>query len=169
MVENEIQCGSYTGWELEQLQNAGQLPNVNFYPPGGTVPLPNPFVPWGNMDEGMIFQSERMFMIESYAASHGLLLLRGNRTNSIMTTVDVLFRDVRAMDVRAWSEELKIELQDGASLKSHPSKPLEMLEPGLNVYRLSGRGWSGFVIASRVDSKEGSSAPKGPEGLFGAT
>ena len=45
MVENEIKCGSYTGWELEQLQNAGQLPNVNFYPPGGTVPLPNPFVP----------------------------------------------------------------------------------------------------------------------------
>jgi hypothetical protein len=45
MVENEIQCGSYTGWELQQLQKAGELPNVNFYSPGGTVPLPNPFLP----------------------------------------------------------------------------------------------------------------------------
>jgi hypothetical protein len=105
-------------------------------------------------------------MIESYAASHGLLLLRGNRTNSVTTTIDVLFRDVRAMDLRAWSEGLEIELQDGTSLESHLSKPLEMLEPGLKVYRLSGRGWSGFVIAARVDSKEGSSAPKDPEGLL---
>jgi hypothetical protein len=71
------------------------------------------------------------------------------------------------MDVRAWSEGLKIELQDGTFLESHPSKPLEMLEPELNVYRLGGHGWSGFVIASRVDSKEGTSAPKGPEGLLG--
>jgi len=107
-------------------------------------------------------------MIESYAASHGLLLLRGNRTNNVATTIDILFRDVRAMDVRAWSEGMEIGLDGGTSLESHPSRPLEMLEPGLNVYRLSGRGWNGFVIASRVDSKEGLSAPKGPEGLLAA-
>jgi hypothetical protein len=120
------------------------------------------------MDAELIFESDRMFMIESYAAGHGLLLLRGNRSNSVTTTIDILFRDVRAMDVRAWSEGLKIELQDAALLESHPSKPLEMLEPGLNVYRLSGSGWNGFVVASRVDSKEGLSAPKGPEGLLAA-
>lgn len=116
--------------------------------------------------KAMILESERMFLIESYAASHGMLLLRSNRTNTVATTIDVLFRDVRAMDIRAWTEGLKIELHPDDSLESHPSKPLEMLQRGQNVYRLSGHGWTGFVIASRVDSKEGTSAPNGPEGLL---
>jgi RHS repeat-associated protein len=41
MILNEIQSGSNTGWELQQLQQAGRLSQVKFYL-GGTL-IPNPF------------------------------------------------------------------------------------------------------------------------------
>ena len=43
MILNEIGSGSNTGWELLQLQNAGRLPQVNFYLDG--ILRPNPFLP----------------------------------------------------------------------------------------------------------------------------
>jgi len=70
--------------------------------------------------------------------------------------IDVLFRDVRAMDVRAWTVGLRIELADRNLLKEYPSNPAEMIETEeILVYRLSGLGWRGFVVACRVDSSEG--------------
>lgn len=44
MILNEMQTGSHTGWELQQLQQAGRLPQVNFYQPGQLTPIPNPFI-----------------------------------------------------------------------------------------------------------------------------
>ena len=41
MILNEINSGSDTGWELQQLQNAGRLPDTNFYLPGETEPVCN--------------------------------------------------------------------------------------------------------------------------------
>jgi len=45
MIMNEINSGSNTGWELLQLQNAGRLHQVNFYPAGHTTPILNPIAP----------------------------------------------------------------------------------------------------------------------------
>jgi hypothetical protein len=42
MIMNEMQSGSNTGWELQQLQQAGRLPQVNFYQSGQVIP--NPFL-----------------------------------------------------------------------------------------------------------------------------
>jgi len=43
MILNEMQSGSNTGWELQQLQQAGRLPQVNFYQNGAGTLLANPF------------------------------------------------------------------------------------------------------------------------------
>jgi hypothetical protein len=119
------------------------------------------------MSETPIFESKRTFFLESYVAGHGLLLFRSNRTKEQPTVVDVLFKDVRAMDVRAWTDELCVENASTALVEGYLSKPAEMIEKGLFVYRLSGLGWQGYVIACRVDSKEGAVAPKSPAGLLG--
>ncbi len=44
MIMNEMQSGSHTGWELQRLQQAGRLPQANFYQPGQLTPMPNPFI-----------------------------------------------------------------------------------------------------------------------------
>lgn len=41
MVTTEISLGTYTGWELQQLQNAGRLAGVDFFVDGAVVS--NPF------------------------------------------------------------------------------------------------------------------------------
>jgi hypothetical protein len=119
------------------------------------------------MNEKPIFESERQFLLGSYAASHGLLLFRSVKTNASPTRIDVLFQDVRALDVRAWAEGLKVEISDVELLKNYPSNPAEMLETGLVVFKVSGRGWEGFIVASqRVGFKEDDLGPMDPSGLL---
>jgi len=43
MVLNEMRMGSNTGWELQQIQSAGKLSQVDFYIPNTTQPIENPF------------------------------------------------------------------------------------------------------------------------------
>jgi len=119
------------------------------------------------MSEAPIFESKRTFFLESYVAGHGLLLFRSHSTKEQPTVVDVLFTDVRAMDVRAWTDELRVENANTTFVDGYLSKPAEMIEKGLFVYRVNGRGWLGYVIACRVASKEGTVAPKSPAGLLG--
>lgn len=42
MILNEMASKSYTGWELRQLQEAGRLPEVQFYRDGAGTEVPNP-------------------------------------------------------------------------------------------------------------------------------
>jgi hypothetical protein len=94
-----------------------------------------------------IFSSTRSFVVFSYAHSHGLLLLRSRKTPSIATRQDILFQDVRAVEVRARFDGITIEEADDASfLADRPSNPAAIVEPGVKLYRLKGNDWSGFVV-----------------------
>lgn len=112
-----------------------------------------------------IFESRRKFILESYSAGHGFLLFRSNRTAEDANILDVLFTDVRAMELRAWSDGLKIEASNSTTFSDSPTNPTMMIENGLRVYTVKGTGWSGFVVAARLVHKEGTSAPKTPGGL----
>ncbi len=43
MITNVMGSSGNTAWELQQLNSAGRLPDVNFYLNGTTTPIPNPF------------------------------------------------------------------------------------------------------------------------------
>jgi len=100
-----------------------------------------------------IFQSERIFVVYSYHHSHGLLLLRSTKAETTPTRLDVLFQDVRAMELRCWFKGINIELMDNPDfLNAFPSQPMEMMEPGNVVYLLRGENWKGFVVGGIVRS-----------------
>jgi hypothetical protein len=90
------------------------------------------------------FSSDRRFVILSYENSHGLLLLSSKKEgNAIPTRIDILFKDVRAMDIRVFMDEIKItevSVEMGSSFQSLPDK---MAEPGLRLYLLNGGDWNG--------------------------
>jgi hypothetical protein len=82
------------------------------------------------------FKSDRKFSVFSYETSHGILLLRSGKTNEHHTRIDVLVRDVRAMEIRSWFEGFEITEEDQEYLRGFGSNPIEMIEPGNRVYAL---------------------------------
>jgi hypothetical protein len=113
-----------------------------------------------------LFESKRSFVIFSYAASHGLLLLRSRKTKEFPTRIDILFQDVRAMELRSWFDGVTIEEVDVAFLKDFDSNPAQMIEPGNKVYAVKGHEWLGFIVGGIVSTREDDGEFFGPSGLI---
>jgi hypothetical protein len=86
----------------------------------------------------------------SYGISHGPLLLRSGKTDEHHTRIDVLILDVRAMEIRSWFEGFEITEVDRDYLRNFRSNPIEMMQIGLSVYALSGKGWQGFIVGGNL-------------------
>ena len=82
------------------------------------------------------------------------------------TRVDILFQDVRALEISAWSDGLKIEQVEPEFLQGRSSNPAEMIEPGNKIYRLSGSGWTGFIVAGIMRFHEDEGEFFGPSALI---
>jgi hypothetical protein len=119
------------------------------------------------MDRKLIYESDRLFSVFGYAMSHGLLLLRSGKSDRTPASrVDILFQDVRALEIRAWFQGIRIEeLTDPQFLDGRPSKPAGMMEPGNKIYALISAQWQGFVLGGIVLVKEDDGELFGPSAL----
>jgi hypothetical protein len=108
------------------------------------------------MNHKVVYKSDRLFSVFGYSMSHGLLLLRSGKSDENPTTrVDILFQDVRAMEMRVWFKGITIEeVDDSKFLADQRSKPAEMIEPGNKIYALISRDWRGFIVGGIVRFKE---------------
>jgi len=119
------------------------------------------------MNHKLVYESDRLFSVFGYSMSHGLLLLRSGKSDESATTrVDILFQDVRAVEMRVWFKGIRIEeVDDPKFLEDQPSKPAETIEPGNKVYALISGGWRGFVVGGIVRFKEDDGELFGPSAL----
>jgi hypothetical protein len=119
------------------------------------------------MKHTLVYESDRLFSVFGYCMSHGLLLLRSGKSNETPDTrVDVLFRDVRAMEIRAWFKGIRVEeVDDPRFLDDQTSKPVEMIEPGNKIYALMSAGWQGFIVGGVVSFNEDDGDLCGPSAL----
>ncbi|MBP7704236.1 MAG: hypothetical protein KA105_02985 [Caulobacter sp.] len=114
------------------------------------------------------FASVRKFFVASYAESHGLLLVRARRDPSLSTRVDILFQDVRAMEMRLWTNGLTIQEVGLDMLAKQASAPLALAEPGAKAYLLSGEGWQGYVLGGIIGTLEDNGDPSERSPLLGS-
>lgn len=103
-----------------------------------------------------IYSSDRKFVMFSYHASHGLILFRSGKSNNCSTRCDVMFHDVRAMELRSTTQGISIFEVDLAYLENFKSQPLDILEEGLTAYKIGNGDWSGFVLGGIVRVAEDS-------------
>lgn len=104
-------------------------------------------LPVRSMRSGLTsFKSARKFSVFGYSISHGTLLLRSARSDEHGLRLDVLIKDVRALEIRSWFEGIEIIEVEPSFLNGFPSRPIDMLDVGLKVYALLGTGWRGFVV-----------------------
>jgi hypothetical protein len=122
------------------------------------------------MNHKVVYQSHRLFSVYGYSMSHGLLLLRSGKSNENPTTrVDILFQDVRAMEIRVWFQGITIEEVDDLNfLADQPSRPAEMIEPGNKTYAQISDGWRGFIVGGIVQFKDDTGELFGPSALVTA-
>ena len=102
----------------------------------------------------IIYSSDRKFILFSYDASHGLLLLRSGKTNTAQTRIDILFHDVRSMELRGSTDGLTIVQEQPEYLARFASTPLALVEDGLVAYRVGNDVWSGYVLGGVVRTAE---------------
>jgi len=113
------------------------------------------------MNGSSLFTSDRSFVVFSYAMSHGLLLLRSRKLPpATPTRLDILFKDVRALEIRCWFDGLTIEEVGVDFLQGVRSNPAPLIERGNKVYALKSTGWVGFVVGGIVSFHE----DQGPRG-----
>jgi hypothetical protein len=80
--------------------------------------------------------------------------------------VDILFQDVRAMEVRVWFKGITIEeVGDLTFLEDQRSRPADMIEPGNKAYALISDCWRGFIVGGIVQFKEDDGELFGPSAL----
>ncbi|MBV9877423.1 MAG: hypothetical protein JO025_22030 [Verrucomicrobia bacterium] len=112
------------------------------------------------------YTSERRFFIIQYLIGHGLLLLRSNKPDKQSKRIDILFNDVRAMEIRCWFDGITIEETDKSFLASHASRPLDLMEHGNRAYSLKGRGWTGFILGGIVSYNQDDEVATAPSALL---
>ena len=116
-----------------------------------------------------MFSSDRHFHLVSYQASHGILLFRSpKRRRNAATNIDVLFTDVRAVELRAWTEGLVVEEVDAGAVAEATSRPADLIEPGNRVYAVRGSGWEGFIVGGTMHTVEDDTEEMEPTKLLEA-
>jgi hypothetical protein len=97
-----------------------------------------------------IISFARKFQIWSYVAGHGQLLLRSVEAHEHPKRVDVLFKDVRAMNLRVFIDTLIVEEVSLSDILDQMVKPVDVMESGHIIFLIKSRGWTGWIIAGAV-------------------
>ena len=112
------------------------------------------------------YTSERRFLLIQYLHSYGLLLLRSNKPAKESKRIDILFQDVRAMEIRSWFDGITIEEADERFLVNYPSRPLDLMETGNRIFALKGKGWTGFILGGVISYNEDDEVATAPSALL---
>ena len=102
----------------------------------------------GDAGQQESFLSDRKFQLWRYTVSHGQLLLRSTKDDDHPTRVDVLFKNVHAIDLPASMDGLHIH------------------KVGPQSYRLRGNDWEGQVQAGVLAVAEDEGSYLDPSPLF---
>lgn len=100
--------------------------------------------------ESVPFTSNRKFQIVSYRCSHSRLLLRSGKTPHTPTRIDILFQDVRALELRTYFSDLSVEEADPSRMTDLAARFQGVMEDGHKVYLLRSGDWTGYVVAGAL-------------------
>lgn len=92
---------------------------------------------------------DREFQVWAYTVGHGQLLLRSNRTAERSTRIDILFKDVGALNMPTILRDLTI-----AEATAEEFGLNRRIAESRRVFRVSSLDYLGFVVAGAVAMQE---------------
>src|SRR6188474_2320144 len=112
--------------------------------------------------ERVLFRYAGAFQWWSYTVSHGQLLLRSTRSSGRPTQVDVLFKDVVAVQIPTLINDLEVLETDREVIAA----AMRVDTHGQSTFIVRGRETDGYVIAGAVFHDEGDHAYYDPSPLL---
>lgn len=93
----------------------------------------------------------RRFELWRYLVSHGQLLLRSNKGDGHARRIDILFKNVKRMDLPTLMDDVEITIatEDQVPAAARDLGSHRAAGGGI-VYRVAGRGFAGYVVAGFV-------------------
>ena len=110
----------------------------------------------------MLFKYAGAFQWWSYTVSHGQLLLRSTRSSGRPTQVDVLFKDVVAVQLPTLIHDLEVLETD----REGAAGRMPFDSQGRAIFIVRGRDTEGYVVAGAVFHDEGDHAYYDPSPLL---
>lgn len=100
----------------------------------------------------IVFASPRRFEVWKYSCSHSQLLMRSNKENTFSTRIEILFKGVDYMSIRSLLRGITIT----ACMPGHDDFPADLseLSASTTIFRIASEGFTGFVAALVVFTKE---------------
>lgn len=157
------------GWRL--VQEAGviprsRIPHTRIAQPGIEEAVQLIIHPGDAASSEGLFRSERAFRVWRYGVGHSQLLLRAVPDGTDSACLDLLFEDVKAMQLVTHYESIEIRpAGEGEAQQILDFSGLASTWRGryLAVF-LRSRSGSGFVLCGRITALQGGDDPLGPPG-----
>jgi hypothetical protein len=107
---------------------------------------------------------EGRFTLWTYDVSHGLMLFRRNPAPG-QKRAEILFLDVRAMEIAAWGDDIRIEEADSQTTHKFENARL-VREPRIKTFKVTSKQWTGFVWATGFNYSVDDGAMGDPSSLY---
>jgi hypothetical protein len=101
-----------------------------------------------------LFDSTRHFRLWRATASHGLLLLRSNKSATQTTRVEVLFKPVRALKLRASFDGLRVREPNDLERSEIFAEAGEPDNSEARIFVVESGTFRGYVVASAMQVVE---------------
>jgi len=112
-----------------------------------------------------LFESRRTFQLWRAVVGHNQLLLRSTKSESEPTRIEILFKPVRALELRTVLDGLRIRL---ANPDEAEQIAIKSGDPGnwATFFVLESDTWSGYVVAETMVSAEDDGEYSDPSSLL---
>jgi len=109
---------------------------------------------------------ERRFQVWYYTVGHSRLLLRSPKTETQQTRVDVLFKDVAALNLPTLMDGITVELADEATTQDLAGRLGASSLRDRRVFSVRGNDYEGYVVAGIMVQAEDTLEYDAPSSLL---
>jgi len=97
---------------------------------------------------------ERRFQVWHYTVGHSRLLLRSPKTETLQTRVDVLFKNVAAINLPTLMDGITVELANEDTAQAIAGRSGSWSLGDRKVFIIRGNNYEGFVVAGSMVQAE---------------
>jgi hypothetical protein len=113
-----------------------------------------------------LFESQRTFQLWRAVVGHSQLLLRSTKTGPDASRIDILFKPVQAMKLRATFDGIRIREAEPEEESAIAADAAQDVLDGFKVFVIESASFRGYVIASVLLASEDDGEYSDPSSLL---